>query len=88
MNKFIKIQEIGTKDYKDTWEYQEKLFKEIIDISSKNLKIEFDTTKPEGDVGRYPDISNAKNILDWQPKISLRDGLVDTYHWIDNDKKK
>ena len=38
MNKFIKIQEIGTKDYKDTWEYQEKLFKEIIDIKIKNRR--------------------------------------------------
>ena len=38
MNKFIRIQEIGTKDYKDTWEYQEKLFKEIIDIKIKNRR--------------------------------------------------
>ena len=38
MNKFIKIEEIGTKDYKDTWEYQEKLFKEIIDIKIKNRR--------------------------------------------------
>ena len=38
MNKFIRIEEIGTKDYKDTWEYQEQLFKEIIDIKIKNRK--------------------------------------------------
>ena len=38
MNKFIRIEEVGTKDYKDTWEYQEKLFKEIIDIKIKNRK--------------------------------------------------
>ena len=38
MNKFIRIKEVGTKDYKDTWEYQEKLFKEIIDIKIKNRK--------------------------------------------------
>ena len=38
MNKFIRIEEVGTKDYKDTWEYQEKLFKEIIDIKIKNRR--------------------------------------------------
>jgi dTDP-glucose 4,6-dehydratase len=27
---------------------------------------------------RQPDISRAKKILDWQPKVSLREGLVET----------
>lgn len=38
MNKYIRIQEVGVKDYKDTWEYQEQLFKEIIDIKIKNRR--------------------------------------------------
>jgi len=32
MNKAIKLQDLQLKDYKDTWEYQETLFKQIVDI--------------------------------------------------------
>ena len=38
MNKIVEIQELGLKDYKDTWEYQEQLFKEVIDIKIKNRR--------------------------------------------------
>ncbi len=38
MNKRIRLQDIGLKDYKETWEYQELLFKEIVDIKVKNRR--------------------------------------------------
>ncbi|WP_438425382.1 lipoyl(octanoyl) transferase LipB [Aquimarina macrocephali] len=38
MNKRIQLQDIGRKDYKETWEYQETLFKEILDIKIKNRR--------------------------------------------------
>lgn len=38
MNKRIQLQDIGRKDYKETWEYQEALFKEILDIKIKNRR--------------------------------------------------
>ena len=38
MNKQIEIQELGLKDYKKTWEYQEELFKGILDIKIKNRR--------------------------------------------------
>jgi len=38
VNKVIEIQELGHKDYKETWEYQEQLFKEILDIKIKNRR--------------------------------------------------
>jgi lipoyl(octanoyl) transferase len=31
MNKTIQLHDLGTKDYKETWEYQEELFKGIVD---------------------------------------------------------
>lgn len=40
MNKELLIQDLGRKDYKETWDYQEKLFKEIIDIKIKNRREE------------------------------------------------
>ncbi len=38
MNKKIEIQELGYKDYKETWNHQEELFKEILDIKVKNRR--------------------------------------------------
>jgi lipoyl(octanoyl) transferase len=36
MNKKVQLQDLGTKDYKETWDYQEALFKEIVDIKIQN----------------------------------------------------
>src|SRR5690554_2203467 len=38
MNKHIELQDLGSKDYKDTWDYQESLFKGIIDTKIKNRR--------------------------------------------------
>lgn len=38
MNKKVEFQELGVKDYKETWEYQEKLFKGILDQKVKNRR--------------------------------------------------
>lgn len=38
MNKSVEIQDLGYKDYKQTWDYQERLFKSILDIKIKNRR--------------------------------------------------
>ncbi|MCB4809611.1 lipoyl(octanoyl) transferase LipB [Tamlana sp. 62-3] len=38
MNKAIQFQDLGRKDYKDTWDYQENLFKAIVDSKIKNRR--------------------------------------------------
>lgn len=38
MNKHIQFQELGLRDYKETWEYQEQLFKEILDQKIRNRR--------------------------------------------------
>ncbi|EPR72747.1 Octanoate-[acyl-carrier-protein]-protein-N-octan oyltransferase [Winogradskyella psychrotolerans RS-3] len=38
MNKKIQLQDLGTKDFKDTWDYQETLFKAILDTKIKNRR--------------------------------------------------
>jgi len=38
MNKKVQLQDIGKKAYKEAWEYQDKLFQEIIDIKISNRK--------------------------------------------------
>ena len=38
MNKQIKIQDLGLKDYKETWDFQEELFQEILNTKIKNRR--------------------------------------------------
>lgn len=38
MNKRIKLQDLGRKDYKETWDYQEALFKGIVDTKIQNRR--------------------------------------------------
>ena len=50
------------------------------------MKINFDTSKPEGDKGRYANFDKAKKLLDWYPKTKFNDGLKITYDWIKREK--
>ena len=38
MSKLLQIQDLGLKDYKETWDYQEELFKGILEVKSKNRR--------------------------------------------------
>ena len=46
MNKQIQLYDLGNKDYKATWEYQEELFKGIVDLKIQNRKDETSLTTP------------------------------------------
>lgn len=46
MNKKIQLQDLGNRDYKSTWEYQEELFKEIVDLKIKNRREELELPTP------------------------------------------
>tara|TARA_R110001592_G_scaffold361796_1_gene673686 strand:+ start:577 stop:1293 length:717 start_codon:yes stop_codon:yes gene_type:complete len=46
MNKRVQFQDLGLKDYKETWDFQEKLFKEIIDLKIKNRREEESVDTP------------------------------------------
>ncbi|RID47009.1 hypothetical protein BRARA_I03641 [Brassica rapa] len=49
-----------------------EVVKEVIDTSAT---IEFKPNTADDPHKRKPDISKAKELLNWEPKISLRDGL-------------
>ena len=40
MNKCVELQDLGNKDYKQSWDYQEQLFKGIVDTKIKNRREE------------------------------------------------
>jgi len=46
MNKKVQLQDLGHKDYKETWDYQEALFKEIVDLKIKNRREEANLETP------------------------------------------
>lgn len=46
MNKTIEIRELGSKDYKETWDYQQEIFKGIIDQKIKNRREETNLETP------------------------------------------
>ena len=56
-------------------------------VIAKDVEIEYDTSKPEGDIGRCADYSLATKLLGWSPRVSLEEGLADTYRWISDELK-
>lgn len=64
-----------------------ELAKKIIAISGKDIKPVYDKGKPVGPVSRIADITRAKAILGWEPKIGLDEGLERTYRWIEMNLK-
>lgn len=57
------------------------LVKKIISHSGKNIKIEYDLSKPTIKTKLCLDITKAKKSLDWEPKLSLDDGIQKTMEW-------
>ena len=53
----------------------------IMDIAGKQLNIKH-VDGPLGVVGRNSDNRLIRKILNWEPRMSLRDGLEITYSWI------
>lgn len=54
------------------------LIKKLTDSSSEITFHELPTDDPKR---RCPNISKAKKILGWEPKVSLKEGLKDTIEW-------
>ncbi|MEO1012612.1 MAG: lipoyl(octanoyl) transferase LipB [Bacteroidota bacterium] len=46
MNKTIQLQDLGHKDYKETWDYQEALFEGIVDAKIRNRREELGLPTP------------------------------------------
>lgn len=60
----------------------------VVEISGKDIPIQFDTSKPEGDKARAADYRLAREILGWEPKVDLKEGLTRTYQWVEAQMKK
>ncbi|MDD5489582.1 MAG: NAD-dependent epimerase/dehydratase family protein [Candidatus Moranbacteria bacterium] len=58
-----------------------ELVKKIIAHSGKDIKIEYDLSKPTIKTKLCLDTAKAKNSLGWTPKVSLDEGIVKTINW-------
>jgi len=56
--------------------------KKICELADhKPAEFFYDKTKPEGPFSRALDISLAKKLLGWEPKVDLEEGLVHAIDW-------
>jgi nucleoside-diphosphate-sugar epimerase len=60
----------------------------VAEIASKPVKKKHKLDAPTGVRGRNSDNRLIRSVLDWDFEISLRDGLKDTYHWVNNQISK
>jgi GDP-D-mannose 3',5'-epimerase len=56
----------------------------VAGIAGKKIKKKHDLTKPQGVRGRNSDNTRLREVLQWQPSVSLKEGLKETYSWITN----
>ncbi len=54
----------------------------IAKIAGKKISKKHQLDKPQGVRGRNSDNTLCKKVLNWEPKISLDQGLKNTYEWI------
>lgn len=57
---------------------------EIINLTGTDQKIVYKELPVDDPKQRQPDISKAKAILDWEPKVSRQEGLQKTYEYFKN----
>lgn len=66
----------------DRWVTINQLLDVLEGIAGVRLQRHYDRTKPQGVRGRSSDNTIAQQVLDWEPTITLEDGLERTYRWI------
>jgi len=64
-----------------------ELVEMVAKIAQKKVNKRHDLSKPQGVRGRNSDNSKLRQVLNWEPKISLEEGLTKTYGWIQEQVK-
>jgi GDP-D-mannose 3',5'-epimerase len=65
-----------------------ELTQTIEKIAGIKLNPNYDLSAPKGVRGRNSDNTKILKLLNWQPKISLIEGLTETYQWIESEVSK
>ena len=62
--------------------------KKIIELTGSKSKIVYKSLPVDDPKVRRPDISKAKKLLNWEPKISLEEGLERTINWFRKSREE
>ena len=62
----------------------QELAEKVVELTASNSKIIHEELPNDDPKRRKPDISKAKKIVDWQPKIKLEEGLKKTVGYFRN----
>lgn len=61
-----------------------ELASKIIEITNSNSKLINKDLPQDDPKQRKPDITKAKTLLNWEPKVKLEDGLTKTIDWVNS----
>ena len=64
------------------------LVKLVSGIADKQLTVKHDLSKPQGVRGRNSDNRLLREVLQWEPSVTLETGLDTTYAWIESELAK
>jgi GDP-D-mannose 3', 5'-epimerase len=56
----------------------------VAEAANKTIRKRHDVTRPQGVRGRNSDNGRLLAALGWRPSTPLRDGIAETYRWIEN----
>ncbi|MEO0098818.1 MAG: UDP-glucuronic acid decarboxylase family protein [candidate division WOR-3 bacterium] len=59
----------------------------VLELTGKKCPIVYHPPWPDDPERRRPDITKAKNLLGWEPKVKLREGLKITIDWFKKELK-
>lgn len=60
----------------------DKMTKMVARVAGKTVRIRHNQSMPQGVRGRSSDNSLLRQVLGWEPQVSLPEGLASTYAWI------
>ncbi len=63
------------------------LARKVISLTNSESGFSYQPLPVDDPLRRWPDITKAKEILGWKPKVSLKTGLVRTIAWIRAEKE-
>jgi GDP-D-mannose 3',5'-epimerase len=56
----------------------------VASVAGKRIRKRYNLSAPQGVRGRNSDNARLRQVLGWEPQISLEDGLGRTYAWIES----